>query len=45
MQKVITIVLGAAMVLGCTASMAHAQATIAGTVRDSSGGVLPGVTV
>jgi Carboxypeptidase regulatory-like domain len=45
MKKVITIVLGAAMWLVCTASIAHAQATIAGTVRDSSGGVLPGVTV
>ena len=25
--------------------MAHAQASIAGVVRDASGGVLPGVTV
>jgi hypothetical protein len=26
-------------------SVAHAQATLAGTLRDSSGGVLPGVAV
>ena len=33
----------AAMVL--VPSVAHAQATLSGTVRDSSGAVLPGVTV
>src|SRR5688500_2407154 len=26
-------------------ALAHAQATLAGTVRDASGGVLPGVTI
>src|SRR5262245_50823219 len=45
MHKVITVVLSAAMLLVLTATAARAQATIAGTVRDSSGGVLPGVTV
>ena len=29
----------------CIPSLAHAQATVAGTVRDASGAVLPGVTV
>src|SRR5262245_29118579 len=31
--------------LGCLPSLAHAQASLAGVVRDTSGGVLPGVTV
>jgi hypothetical protein len=38
----------AAVVLTCfiaIPALAHAQASIAGTVRDASGGVLPGVTV
>src|SRR5262245_57868679 len=39
------VVLSAAALMLLTASGAFAQATIAGVVRDSSGGVLPGVTV
>ena len=31
--------------LACLATSAHAQSAVAGTVRDSSGAVLPGVTV
>src|SRR5262245_48066940 len=34
-----------ALVWAAAASNAHAQASITGVVRDSSGGVLPGVTV
>jgi Carboxypeptidase regulatory-like domain len=45
MKIAIRIVLSAAVWVLITASAAHAQATIAGVVRDSSGGVLPGVTV
>ena len=40
-----TTVLGAFAVLLCTATAAFAQASITGVVRDSSGAVLPGVTV
>jgi len=42
---VIRVVLSAAVLLVLTASTARAQATIAGIVKDSSGAVLPGVTV
>ena len=38
-------ILGAFVVLLCTAAPVFAQATITGVVRDSSGAVLPGVTV
>ena len=38
-------VLGVFVVLTCAASAAYAQASITGVVRDSSGAVLPGVTV
>ena len=38
-------ILGAFVALLCTAAPALAQATITGVVRDSSGAVLPGVTV
>ena len=41
-------ILAAAAALGCLAllpSTAQAQSAIAGTVKDTSGGVLPGVTV
>ena len=41
----IRVLLSAAVLLHFTASVAFAQATIAGVVRDSSGAVLPGVTV
>jgi hypothetical protein len=41
----VTRVLGILAVLMCAASAAFAQASIAGFVRDSSGAVLPGVTV
>src|SRR5688572_19762363 len=40
-QWVVSVVLGAALL----PSVAAAQSTIAGVVRDSSGAVLPGVTV
>jgi hypothetical protein len=33
------------VILGCTSAWAQATASISGTVRDESGGVLPGVTV
>jgi hypothetical protein len=33
------------MFMACVPALAHAQASIAGVVRDPSGGVLPGVTV
>jgi hypothetical protein len=35
----------ALVLLGATASIAHAQGTLAGVVRDATGAVLPGVTV
>ena len=38
-------VLAAVVWVVCVPTMAWAQATIAGVVRDASGGVLPGVTV
>jgi hypothetical protein len=38
-------VLSVVAVILCTATAAYAQATIAGVVRDTSGAVLPGVTV
>jgi Carboxypeptidase regulatory-like domain len=44
-RNVIRVVLSAAVLLVLTASTARAQATIAGIVKDSSGAVLPGVTV
>ena len=34
-----------AMLIACGSAWAQATATISGTVRDQSGGVLPGVTV
>src|SRR5437867_1533483 len=43
-RRVIAALLTAAWVLLLPA-LAHAQATLAGTVRDSSGAVLPGVNV
>jgi hypothetical protein len=47
MKFVVGTVIFAMVVIGTTASLASAQATggISGTVRDESGGVLPGVTV
>jgi hypothetical protein len=45
MKTVIRVVISAVMLICLSASVAHAQATIAGIVRDSSGAVLPGVTV
>jgi hypothetical protein len=43
MRHITKAVLVAAVVL--SPAIAHAQATLAGTLRDASGGVLPGVTV
>ena len=45
MTRFVRIVLSATVLLHLSASLALAQATIAGVVRDSSGAVLPGVTV
>ncbi|HKE87790.1 MAG TPA: TonB-dependent receptor [Vicinamibacterales bacterium] len=44
-MRTIRIVLSAAVLLHLTTTVALAQATIAGIVKDSSGAVLPGVTV
>ena len=43
MRHITKALLVAAVILLPT--IAHAQATLAGTLRDASGGVLPGVTV
>jgi len=45
MRSGVKVVLSAALLLLLTSSAAYAQATIAGVVRDSSGALLPGVTV
>ena len=44
-MKSLRIVLGALLVSVLVSASAYAQATLAGTVRDNSGAVLPGVTV
>ena len=44
MRRLVTIVIGFGCVL-LLPSLAFAQATITGTVHDSSGAVIPGVTV
>ena len=45
MTRIVRIVLSATLLLLLSASTALAQATIAGIVRDSSGAILPGVSV
>ena len=44
-MRAIRVLFSAAVFLLFSASIALAQATIAGVVRDSSGAILPGVTV